>query len=55
MVRRVEVFGGMLVLRRIAATNMPAFETDTQVYPCISDFQAILAAVCAGGDPSYLV
>jgi hypothetical protein len=55
VVRRVEVFGGVLVLGRIAATNMPAFETDTQVYPCISDFQAVLAAVCAGSDLSYLV
>jgi hypothetical protein len=55
MVRRVEVFGGVLVLGRIAAANVPAFETEAQVYPCISGFQAVLAAVCAGGDLSYLV
>jgi len=51
----VEVFGGVLILGRIAATNMPAFETETQMYPCISDFQAVFAAICAGGDLSYLV
>ena len=51
----MEVFGGVLVLGRIAATNMPALETDAQVYPCISDFQAVLAAACAGGDLAYLV
>ena len=55
MIRGVEVFGGVLVLGIITAANMPAFETDTQVDPCISDFQAILAAVGAGGDLSYLV
>jgi len=33
VVRRVEVFGGVLVLGRIAAANMPTFETEAQVYP----------------------
>jgi len=33
VVRRVEVFGGVLVLGRIAAAHMPAFETEAQVYP----------------------
>jgi hypothetical protein len=33
VVRRVEVFGGVLVLGRIAAANIPAFETEAQVYP----------------------
>ncbi len=48
MVRGVEVFGGMFVLRRIAAAYVPAFEAETQVYPCIPDFQTILTASRAG-------
>jgi hypothetical protein len=48
MVRGVEVFGGMFVLRRIAAAYMPAFEAKTQVYPCIPDFQTILTTIRAG-------
>lgn len=55
MVRGVEVLGGMLILRRIAAAYMPAFEAETQVYPCIPDFQTILAAIRAGRDLSDLV
>lgn len=55
MVSRMEVFGGVFILGRIAAANMPAFKAEAQVYPCISDFQAVLAAVCARGDLSYLV
>jgi hypothetical protein len=55
VVSRVEVFGGMLVLGRIAAANMPAFETEAQVYPRVSDFQTILTAIRARRDWSYLV
>jgi hypothetical protein len=55
VVRRVEVLGGVLVLGRIAAANMPAFETEAQVYPRVSDFQTILTTICAGCDWSYLV
>jgi hypothetical protein len=55
VVRGVEVFGGMLVFRRIAAANMPAFETEAQVYPRVPDSQTILAAIRAGRDWSYLV
>lgn len=55
MVRSVEVFGGMLILRRIAAAYMPAFKAKTQVYPRIPDFQTILAAIRAGRDLSDLV
>ncbi len=55
MVCRVEVFGGVLVLGRIAATNVSTFEADAQVYLCISGFQAVLAAVRAWGNLLYLV
>jgi hypothetical protein len=51
----VKMFGGVLIFRIVAATDMPAFETDTQVNPCVSDLQAILAAICAGRDWSYVV
>ena len=49
------MFGGVLVFRRIAAANMPAFETEAQVYPRVPDSQTILAAIRAGRDWSYLV
>jgi hypothetical protein len=49
------MFGGVLVLGRIAAANMPAFETETQVYPRISAFQTILTAIRTGCNMSYLV
>jgi hypothetical protein len=55
VVRRMEVLGGMLVLRRIATANMPAFETEAQVYPRIPQSQTILAAIRAGCNLSYLV
>jgi len=55
MVRRVEMFGGVLVLGRIAAADMPAFETEAQVYPRIPDSQTILTAIRAGCNLSYLV
>ena len=55
VVSRVEVFGGMLVLGRITAANMPTFETEAQVYPRISDSQTILTPIRTGCDLSYLV
>jgi len=55
VLRRVKVFGGMLILGIIAAANMPAFETEAQVYPRIPDFQTILAAIRAWCNMSYLV
>ena len=55
VVRRVKVFGGVLILRVIAAANMPAFETEAQVYPRIPDSQTILTTVRAGCNLSYLV
>jgi hypothetical protein len=48
MVCSVEVFRGMFVLRRITAAYVPTLETETQVYPCIPDFQTILAPIRAG-------
>jgi hypothetical protein len=55
VVGRVKVFGGVLILGIIAAPDMAAFETETQVYPRIPDFQTILTAIRAGGNFSYLI
>ena len=55
MIGRVEMFGGMLILRIVAATDMSTDEADTQMHPGITHFQALLAAIGARGDLSYLV
>ena len=55
VIGRVEMFGGVLILRRVTAANMPAFETEAQVHPTITDFQAIFAPIGAWRDLSYLV
>jgi hypothetical protein len=47
VVGRVEMLGGMLILRIVAAADMPAFKADAQVYPGVTDFQAILAPISA--------
>ncbi len=51
----MEVFRGVLILGRIAAANMPAFEAKAQVYPRIPGFQAILTTIRAGRDLVYMV
>jgi len=43
--RRFEVFGGMLVRRRIAASDMPANQAHPQLDPAVSCFQALFAAL----------
>ena len=55
VVGRVEMLGGMLILRLVAAADMPAFKADSQVYPGVTDFQAILAPISARCDLTYLV
>ena len=44
MLRRVVVLGGVLVLGRIAAADMSAGETQTQMHPCVAHLEALLAA-----------
>jgi hypothetical protein len=39
------MLGGMFVLRRIAATHMPANLAEPQVHPGITHFYALLAGV----------
>jgi hypothetical protein len=55
VVGRMEMPGGVLILRIVTAANMPAFKTEAQVYPRIPDSQTILTAICAGCNLSYLV
>ena len=51
----MEMLGGVLILRIVAAADMPTFEADAQVHPGVADFQAILAPVGARCDLPYLV
>jgi len=55
VVGRVVMPGGVLILGIVTAADMPAFETETQVYPCIPNSQTILTAIRAGCNLSYLV
>jgi hypothetical protein len=55
MVGRVEMLCGMLILRGIAAADMPAFQADTQVNPAISRLQTILTLLRARRDIVYMV
>jgi hypothetical protein len=55
VVGRVEMPGGVRILRIVTATDMPAFETEAQVYPCIPDSQTILTAIRTGCHLSYVV
>jgi hypothetical protein len=48
MLRFMEVLGGMLVLRRVAAANMAAYETQTQVNPRVAGLNAVLTDMFVG-------
>jgi hypothetical protein len=54
MLGLMKMFGGMLVLRRIATANMAADQTLTQVDPGVSYLQACFAALAAGRDLANL-
>jgi len=55
MAARMEMFGSVLVFRRVAAANMPANKAFAQVYPRVTNFQAILAAISTGCDIPDLI
>jgi hypothetical protein len=55
MIGRVEMPGGMLILRIVTAPDMSTDETDTQMHPGVTHFQTLLTAIGARGDLSYLV
>ncbi len=43
MLLAMEVFRGVLVLRRIATAHVPAFHAQAQVHPAVALFQALFA------------
>ena len=45
MLHAVIVLRGVFVLRRIAASDVAAFETESKVHPAVADGQALLAAI----------
>ena len=55
MVGRVEMLGGMLILRIVAAAHMSTRETEAQVHPGISHFQTVLTSLGARCDFLYLI
>jgi hypothetical protein len=55
MVAGVEMLGGVLVLRRVAAANVTTRKTEAQMHPAISDFQTVLTSIGAGCDLTYLI
>jgi hypothetical protein len=40
----MEVLGGVLVFRRVAATDMAALQAQAQVHPTVTHFQALFAS-----------
>ena len=55
VVGRVEMPGGVLILRIVTAADMSTGETEAQVHPGITHFQAVLAPIGARRDVTYLV
>src|ERR1700730_12706606 len=55
VVGRVEMFGGVLVLRIVTAPDMSTGETEAQMHPAITYFQTVLASIGARRDLAYLV
>src|SRR5271167_1673995 len=52
---RVKVFGGVLVLRRIAAAHVAADFAETQVHPTVGHFETFFASMCLRLYVAYLV
>jgi hypothetical protein len=50
MLGTLKVFGGVLVLRRVAAAHMTAAQAQAQVNPGVTQLEALLAAVSTRGD-----
>jgi hypothetical protein len=55
VVSRVEVLGGVLVLRRITAAYMPTGETQPQVDPAVPCLQTVFTSIGAWRDILNLV
>jgi len=55
VIGRVKMLGSVLIFRIVTAADMPAFQTEAQVDPGITRFQAILASIGTRCDLTYLV
>jgi len=55
VVGRVEMPGGVRILRIVTATDMSTGETEAQVHPGITRFQTVLTSIGARRDVTYLV
>src|SRR5438093_612569 len=55
MLHAVKMLGGVLVFRRIATAHVAASEAQPQVHPCISYFEAFLAAAASRLDIAHLI
>jgi hypothetical protein len=55
MLRVMKVLGRMLVLRRVAAANVAAFQAQSQMDPAIAHFQALLAPASVRSDRPDLI
>jgi hypothetical protein len=55
MLSGVEVFGGVLILGRVAAAHMATHETHSQVNPAVAHLQALLAPFGVGMDIVNLI
>jgi len=55
MLAAVEVLRGVLIFRRIATADMPAFQAQPQMDPGASNFHAVFTNVGVGGGNVYLI
>ena len=55
VVGRMEMLGGVLILRIVTAPDMSTGETEAQVHPGISNFQTVLTSIGARCDFLYLI
>jgi len=55
MMRRLEVFGRVFVLRRIAAADVSAYQTKPQVDPGVAQFHTLSADANVGGPELDLI
>jgi hypothetical protein len=55
MLRLVEMFGGVLILGRVAAADVSATETQTKVHPGVAGLNAVLTDVRGSGSNLNIV
>jgi hypothetical protein len=55
MLDAMEMFGRVLILRRIATSDVPAGQAQAQMYPGIANLDAVFADVFVRGSDLYLI